>query len=59
MPLPDERTRAYAYRVLTAVGAVLVLYKVVTADELTVWLLLAANVLGTGVAAAHTSTKRK
>jgi hypothetical protein len=58
MTMPDERTRAYIYRVLTAVGALLVLYGVLSSDELTVWLLLAANVLGTGLAAFNTKTRR-
>lgn len=48
------RVRAYLYRVLTAVGAVLVLHGLVDGEHLEAYLLLAANVLGTGLAAAKT-----
>lgn len=53
----DQRTRAYIYRVLTALGAVLVLHGLIDGDHLEAYLLLAANVLGTGLAAAKTPTR--
>ncbi len=53
-----EHVRAYIYRVLTAVGAVLTFHGVITDTALTVYLSAAATVLGVGLAAANTSTKR-
>ena len=56
-----EHVRAYIYRVLTALVPLLVAYGVVTEGTVGLWLQLAGAVLavgGTGLAAAHTSTKR-
>lgn len=49
-------TRRYLYAVLTAAGAVAVGYGLLTDAELGLWLLLAGNVLGTGIAFANTAS---
>lgn len=41
----NEATRAYIYRVLIALGAVAVLYGLVTGEELALWLGVAAAAL--------------
>ena len=51
-----ERTRAYIYRVLIAVGAVVGAYGLLSADEIAVWLGLAGVILNL-LPAANTSTK--
>lgn len=55
----SETTRAYIYRVLVAVGALLVLYGVVGQDELNEWLVLAGTLLSveSTLASKHTSRK--
>lgn len=53
----SERFRGWLYRVLCAVGLVLLSHNVVTGAELEVYLILAAEILGTGVASANTSVK--
>lgn len=55
-PWLTTRRRAWLYRVLTAVGALALLYGAAGGDEITGWVVLAAAVLGTGTAAAHTPT---
>jgi hypothetical protein len=55
--MPSERTRAYIYRLLLAAGPVAVFYGLVTEQELAVWLTLAAQALGVGLAVANTTTK--
>lgn len=52
-----QTTRAYIYRVATAVGALGILYGFISGEELAVWLALVATVLGTGLAAGNTPTK--
>jgi hypothetical protein len=56
MNIREERTRAYIYRVLIAVGAVVGAYGLLSADEIAVWLGLAGVVLNL-MPAANTSTK--
>ncbi len=53
----SEPTRAYIYRVLTAAVPLAVAYGVVGEQDAALWLAVAAAVLGTGLAARHTSTK--
>ena len=52
----NERTRAYIYRVLIAVGALVIGYGLLSADEVALWLGLAGVVLNL-MPAANTSTK--
>jgi len=53
----DQKHRAYYYRVLIALGPVLVLYGVVSVESWPIWLALISQVLGVTMAAANTSTK--
>lgn len=53
----NENTRAWIYRVLLAVSALVVGYGLVTSEEAALWLAVAAAVLGNGLASANTSTK--
>jgi hypothetical protein len=55
--MTTERFRGWLYRVLCAVGLVLLSHNVVTGAELEVYLILAAEVLGTGLASVNTSIK--
>ena len=56
MPTLTEPTRAWIYRVLTACVPLAVAYGAVTEEVAVLWLAAAAAVLGTGLAAANTST---
>lgn len=53
----NEATRAYIYRILVAVSLVVVARGLVSESEVTLWLGVAAAVLGNGLAAANTTTK--
>lgn len=53
----NEATRAYVYRILVAVSLVVVARGLVSESEVTLWLGVAAAVLGNGLAAVNTSTK--
>jgi len=53
-----EKTRAYIYRILIAVGSLIVGYGLITANELALWLGLAVAVLNI-MPTANTSTKDK
>lgn len=55
--MPNERVRAWVYRVLLAVQPIIVAYSVATDEQAALWVSLAAAVLGTGLATANTSTK--
>ncbi|MFJ2370886.1 hypothetical protein [Microbacterium sp. NPDC087665] len=50
--LPPQAVRAWAYRVLVAAGAVVTFYGIMTAQEVVVWLGLAAVVFNATPAAA-------
>lgn len=52
----NEKTRAYIYRVLVAVGVLLTGYGVISGNELTLWLGVATAVLNV-MPAANTTTK--
>jgi hypothetical protein len=52
----NETTRAYIYRILVAVGAVVAGYGLITINELALWLGIATAVLNI-MPAANTSTK--
>lgn len=56
MSLKDQAVRGYIYRVLFAVGLVLVAKDVITAGDLQVYDLLATAVLG--LASKNTSVKK-
>jgi len=51
-----QKRRAYIYRVLVTLGPAALLYGLLTAEEVAVWLAAAAAVLGNGLAAANTPT---
>lgn len=53
----SERRRAYAYRVLLAVGPLAVFYGLLSEQEVALWLAVAGQTLGLGIAAANTTTK--
>ena len=55
--MPNESTRAYIYRVITAAGPLLTAYGLVQDATWPLIVALVATVLGTGLASANTSTK--
>lgn len=57
--LPSTRTRAYIYRVLVTLGPVAAFYGLLDQQEVVLWLAVAAQTLGVGLAAVHTSTRSK
>lgn len=54
----NPKVRQYLYGIVTAAVPVLIVYGIVDHHEVTLWLALAAAVLGTGTAVLHTNTKR-
>lgn len=52
----DEATRAWIYRVLTAVVPILIAYGVIGEQVAPLWIALGGAVLGIGMAAKNTST---
>jgi hypothetical protein len=54
--IPSPKVRTYIYRVLVAAGPVVLLYGLLSAEEIAVWLGLGATVLSPGgvLAAANT-----
>lgn len=52
----SEKTRAYIYRILIAVGTIVTAYGLITTEQLAVWLGLATAILNI-MPAANTSTK--
>ena len=52
----NETNRAWLYRVLLAVSALVVGYGLITDEQAVLWLAVAAAVLGNGLAVKHTST---
>lgn len=57
MTMPSQKTRAWIYRCLVAAGAILVGHHLIDGSMLTLYLGLAGEFLGVGLAAANTSTK--
>ena len=57
-PIPwlTPQVRRWAYGVITAIVPLLVVYGAVEQTTAPLWLALAASVLGTGTALAHTPT---
>jgi hypothetical protein len=56
-PIMDEATRAWIYRIVTALIPIATAYGVVAESEAPLFVGLAAAILGTGLAAANTSTR--
>jgi hypothetical protein len=56
MKMPSERVRAYIYRVLIAVGAVVAGYGWLTTNEIALWVGLAGVILNI-LPTANTTTK--
>ncbi|QFG13457.1 holin [Gordonia phage Powerball] len=54
VPTPTPAQRQWLYAVITALVPILVVYGIVDDNSVTLWLALAAAVLGTGTAFAHT-----
>lgn len=54
--MPNEKTRAYIYRVLLAVSPVVAFYGYMTQEELALWLGVASTALNV-LPALNTSTK--
>lgn len=54
--MPNEKTRAYIYRVLLAVSPLVAFYGFLTQEEITLWLGVASTVLNI-LPAMNTSTK--
>lgn len=53
--MPNEHTRAWIYRVVTAALPLLTAYGVIAESKVPLIVALAAAVLGTGMAAANTA----
>lgn len=54
--MPNEKVRAYIYRVLLAVSPLVAFYGFLTQEEITLWLGVASTVLNV-LPALNTSTK--
>lgn len=54
--MPDEKVRAYIYRVLLSVSPLVAFYGLLTQEELTLWLGVASTVLNI-LPVMNTSTK--
>lgn len=59
MSIKDEATRAYIYRVLTAMVPIAIAYGIVDSQQVAVWLGLISALLGFGLASVNTSTKKQ
>lgn len=61
MNIRDPKVRAYVYGIMVAAGAVALVYGLVNAEQLGVWLALGGAVLGlsNGLALANTPTPGK
>lgn len=55
--MPNERTRAWLYRVLLTLQPLIVAYGVASSEQAAMWVAVAAAALGSGLASANTSTK--
>jgi hypothetical protein len=56
MFIHDPKKRRYIYGILTAIGGVLLIYGLVSKEELVVWLALGGSILGNGLAFSNTDT---
>jgi hypothetical protein len=50
----EQKYRAYIYRILTALAPIALIYGWISAEEVAVYLALAATILGVGLAALNT-----
>ena len=57
--VPSPKVRAYIYRVLVAAGPVVLLYGLLSAEEIAVWLGLGATILSPGGALAAANTPKE
>lgn len=57
--MPSEAVRAYIYRILLALAPLLVAYGLIADNLVALWLVVAEAILGLGLAAANTSTKKQ
>jgi len=57
--IPSPKVRAYIYRCLVAAGPVVLLYGLLSAEEIAVWLGLGATVLSPGSALAAANTPKE
>ena len=57
--IPSPKLRAYIYRCLVAAGPVVLLYGLLTAEEIAVWLGLGATILSPGGALAAANTPKE
>jgi 4-amino-4-deoxy-L-arabinose transferase-like glycosyltransferase len=55
--MPNERVRAYLYRVIVAALPILTAYGIVNDTDVPLYVALAAAILSTGLATANTSTR--
>lgn len=55
--IPSARVRAYLYGVMVAAGAVALVYGLVNAEQLGVWLALGGAVLGVSNAVAYANVR--
>lgn len=58
MFIKDPTKRAYYYGIIAAVGAVALVYGLVTSEQLIVWLALGGSILGNSLALANTDKGR-
>ena len=58
-PLLDQTARAWLYRITTAAIPLLMAYGILDGATAPLWIALAASVLATGTATAHTPTRRR
>ena len=57
--IPSPKVRAYIYRCLVAAGPVVLLYGLLSAEEIAVWLGLGATILSPGGALAAANTPKE
>jgi hypothetical protein len=57
--VPSPKARAYIYRVLVAAGPVVLLYGLLSTEEIAVWLGLGATILSPGGALAAANTPKE
>lgn len=57
--VPRPEIRAWIYRVLAAVGPILVFYGIATAEEVALWLALGGTILSTGALALASANTPK
>ena len=57
--VPSPKARAYIYRILVAAGPVVLLYGLLSTEEIAVWLGLGATILSPGGALAAANTPKE